>query len=94
MTETVTIGEALAKFLRSRGFEKRIKQEDIIRRWPEIVGNKIADKTKPKRITNNILVVKVDDAVWRNEMVYYREEIRKKINSIAGEELVKELKFE
>jgi len=44
-------------------------------------------------ITNQVLFVEVGPAALRSELSYAREKIRKKLNKIAGEEMLKELVF-
>ncbi|MBC8277860.1 MAG: DUF721 domain-containing protein [FCB group bacterium] len=91
--KSISIGDAIKEFLQSQGFTEKIEQADVIRMWPEIVGDKIASKTEAKRISKGMLMVKVSDSAWRNELVYMRENLRKKINSRIGKDLVKEIKF-
>jgi len=91
--KSISIGDAIKEFLQSQGFTEKIEQADVIRMWPEIVGAKIAAKTEAKRINNGMLTVKVSDSAWRNELVYMRVTLRKKINSRIGKDLVKEIKF-
>jgi len=91
--KSISIGDAIKEFLQSQGFTEKIEQADVIRMWPEIVGDKIASKTEAKRISKGILMVKVSDSAWRNELVYMRETLRKKINSRIGKDLVKDIRF-
>ena len=61
--------------------------------WPEAVGETIAAKTKAQKIKDGILTIKVEDSVWRNELVYLRMDFRKKINEKIGKEIIKDIKF-
>jgi len=89
----VSIGEALAGFFRSQGLEKRIREADIVRLWPEISGEIIAERTEAQKVRDGILYVKVLDAVWRNELTYLRFELMKKINKRMGKSLLQDIKF-
>lgn len=91
--KSISIGDAVKEFLQSQGFTEKIEQADVVRMWPEIAGDKIASMTEAKRISKGLLTVKVADSAWRNELVYMRETLRKKINSRIGKELVKDIKF-
>lgn len=90
---SISIGDAIKEFLESQGFTEKIEQADVLRMWPDIVGEKIAEKTQARRMKKGILVVSVSDSVWRNELVYMRETLRRKINSKVGKDLVKDIKF-
>ena len=89
----VTLGHAIFQFIRSQGFEKRLKQADVIRMWKEIVGETIAEKAKPERLSDGVLFVRVDDAAWRNELVYLSDDLKNKINGKVGLDIVKIIKL-
>ena len=91
--KSISIGDAVKEFLQSQGFTEKIEQADVIRMWPEIVGEQVASMTEAKRISKGLLTVKVADSAWRNELVYMRETLRRKINSRIGKDLVKDIKF-
>lgn len=87
------IGNILTQFLKDRGLEQPIKRHDALRLWPEVVGPTVAEITQPQRMSNHILFVQVNNMSWRNELIYYKEEIIKKLNEKIGDEVIKEIKF-
>lgn len=87
----VTLGQAIAEFARSRGLERRLREGDLFRLWPEIVGPRIARRAKLIRLRRGRLVIECSDAVWRTELQFLKPELLEKIQRIVGEGVVKEI---
>jgi predicted nucleic acid-binding Zn ribbon protein len=73
------IGGLIDSILSDKGYLNVCKEYDVIVKWKEIVGERIASVTECSRIENGKLYVKVSSSSWRNEIVYLKEEIIKKI---------------
>ncbi|MDP3024702.1 MAG: DUF721 domain-containing protein [candidate division Zixibacteria bacterium] len=87
------LGGVLQNLLKSLGLEKRMKEQDIIINWEKIVGNNIAENTKPFKIEGAKLFLKVKSSSWRNELFYLKKELIAKLNDSAKQELVKDIIF-
>lgn len=87
----VTLAQAITEFSRSRRIEKRLREADLFRRWPEIVGSRIARRAKPVRLRRGRLVIECSDAVWRTELQFLKPELLEKISHTIGEGVVKEI---
>lgn len=87
----VTLGQAIAEFAHSRGLERRLREGDLFRLWPEIVGPRIARRAKLVRLRRGRLVIECSDAVWRTELQFLKPELLEKIRRIVGEGVVKEI---
>ncbi len=86
-------GDSLAGTLKALGLTKRLREYEVLERWPSIVGEKIAAVTEPSRIEDGTLTVHVKRAAWRNELTFLKQDLRKKINEVMGEEIVTEIIF-
>jgi predicted nucleic acid-binding Zn ribbon protein len=63
------IAEALASYLKSSGYSKRLQQAGIIEEWATLVGPQIAAVTAPESVTQDgLLRVRVATAAWANEL--------------------------
>lgn len=87
------LGPALDSLLKHYGLDIRMKQYRVLEIWDKAVGSQIAKATKPEKIDRGILIVKVEKAVWRNELSFMKKEIIKKLNKLMQEEIVKEIIF-
>jgi predicted nucleic acid-binding Zn ribbon protein len=60
--------------------------------WPEIVGETLAAVTEPLKVENEILLIRVKEAVWRSELQFMKPELLEKIRGNTGIKL-RDLKF-
>ena len=90
---TIRIGDLLKKTLQSAGIAERVDRQTAVAFWEEIVGPKLAEKTKALRVEKDILKVKVASAPWRNEMVFFKEDILKKIAERIGKDKINDIVF-
>jgi predicted nucleic acid-binding Zn ribbon protein len=70
-----TIGSIIDAVLGERGYLTPCRELDVVRRWPEIVGKKIAGVTECGRVENGVLYVRVASASWRQEICYIKSHI-------------------
>jgi predicted nucleic acid-binding Zn ribbon protein len=90
---TFKIGDLLKKALQSVGIAERIDKQMAVAFWAEIVGEKLAEKSTAVRVEKDVLKVKVDSAPWRNELVFFKEDILKKIAARIGEGKINDIYF-
>jgi predicted nucleic acid-binding Zn ribbon protein len=88
-----SLGGVLQNLLRNLGLEKRIKEQELILNWDKIVGEKIAEKTKPFKIEGNKFFVRVESPSWRTELFYLKKDIIEKLNHSVKKEIVKDIIF-
>jgi predicted nucleic acid-binding Zn ribbon protein len=88
-----TIGSAIARLFESLGLGARLKQYEVLDKWGEIVGEKIASVTNAERIESGRLFVHVTRSTWRNELVFLKAGIIAKINTQMNAEVVKDIIF-
>ncbi|MFY9115014.1 MAG: DUF721 domain-containing protein [Dethiobacteria bacterium] len=87
------IGEIIKKILRKKGLWEAVRQHETLNRWPEIVGDQIAAKTRAVKIAKEVLWIKVSDSVWTHHLVMLKPKILKKINNMLGKKMVKDIYF-
>jgi len=85
--------EAIDAYLKKRGFEKKIKEKEVISIWREVVGEEVEKHAKPFIFKKGRLHVLTSSPIWIQELTMRKEEIIKKINEKLGEEVVKEIFF-
>lgn len=56
-----------------------------MRRWPEAVGEALADKTIPDRFDRGTLWVVASGSAWAQEIRLRKEDIVRRLNEIAAE---------
>ena len=61
--------------------------------WDGVVGEKIAKHARPSSIKRGILLVKVTDSVWVQELEFMAETIKDSLNSKLQREAIKKIRF-
>jgi predicted nucleic acid-binding Zn ribbon protein len=77
--------------LHELGIEKPVKRYAALVIWPKVVGERISSVTEPLSISNGTILVRVKSAVWRNELVYYKAEIIRKMNQELGTSVINDI---
>ncbi len=85
------VGKILAKMKKTTDLGKHLEHAEIWEHWPEIVGDTVALHVRPKGIKDLQLRIEADSAVWMHKVNYRKWQILKKINRIAGKELVSDI---
>lgn len=61
--------------------------------WPDVVGEDLATRCSPKRLTDGCLVVAAVDAQWATELSWMTDLIMERCNDALGEPAVSEVKI-
>lgn len=73
----------------AQGFTRfRLEKE-----WPKIVGESISKNTLPCALEKGVLFVWVSHPTWMQQLVYFKDVIKEKVNSHLGYPSVYEVKF-
>lgn len=68
-------------------------QVRLLRSWGTIVGPLLAGKTSPGKIRNGVLTILVPNHAWAQELQLAKPALLEKIQSAAGKEKVREIRF-
>ena len=73
------------------GLAERLREADIWRLWPEVVGPTVAARAMPLRIIKGTLTVAVSSGPWKQELGFLKGMMKDKLNERLGGEVVKEI---
>ena len=73
------------------GLAERLREAEIWRIWPDVVGATLACRAQPLRIINGTLTVAVSSAPWMQELRFMTGMMKEKLNSRLGSEVVSEI---
>lgn len=73
------------------GLAERLREAEIWRIWPDVVGAALAARACPVRIINGTLTVAVSSAPWMQELRFMTAMMKEKLNSSLGAEVVREI---
>jgi predicted nucleic acid-binding Zn ribbon protein len=88
-----SIDGPLKDLLRRLTGPRALKEYEAFQKWQEVVGKKISEISEPVRILSGVLYVKVNDHVWRNELMMMSGDLVDKYQVLMGEKVIKEIKF-
>ena len=77
--------------LSALGLSDRLKEAEIWRLWPEIVGQTIASRAMPLRIIKGTLTVAVSSGPWKQELTFLKTAMIEKLNARLGGVIVREI---
>lgn len=86
------LSNILERFLEKRDLKKKIYEKDVILNWKKYVGNILASHIIPVNIKKGTLIVLSDHPTWSENFLNLFPEVKEKINSIYGYELINEVK--
>lgn len=86
-----SIGDLIREFYKLHHRENSIEETKILESWNSVVGEYIGYHTLDLKIRNEMLYVKVDADSLRTELMYSRSLLVKKLNEVAGKELLKDI---
>jgi len=66
------IGGLVESLLSSSGYLAVCREHDVVRRWSELAGDRIANATECTSVERGVVSVRVRSAAWRNELIYLK----------------------
>ena len=87
------IDKVLVRTLKGLKIDRRIKEETVLLNWAKVVGDRIASYANPLRVRDSILFVSVENASWRNELVFLKGKIIKELNQSVKANVIKDIVF-
>jgi predicted nucleic acid-binding Zn ribbon protein len=90
-SNTQNIGDVIRAYLKESGLDKPLKERQLIQSWESLLGRSVARATTRIFIRDRKLFVYLSSSVIRNELFMLQDDILKKMNEAAGEELVREI---
>lgn len=88
-----SIGDILAKMTRQTSLGLNLEQAKIWEHWPELAGEHLAPHCNPHNIKDGQLRITVESTVWMHKISYIKWDLIRRINRMAGKELVSDIFF-
>jgi hypothetical protein len=92
-SEPTQISALLERWLSRKGLRAELLQYEILVRWPELVGDRLAAHTEPAIFKDGKLTVRVGSSAWLHELSFLRADVAQKINAGLGDERVTEIRL-
>jgi hypothetical protein len=80
----VALGDVVDELLGEDAFRRGMPVAQLLRAWPEIVGERLAEATSPESLEGGCLVIRAADGPWGSQATYLAEEIRRRADEALG----------
>jgi predicted nucleic acid-binding Zn ribbon protein len=88
-----SLRDILLRNLREQGLETPLLQKRLVEAWPQVVGPVIARYTLNTYIYNQTLFVRLSNPALRSDLSMMRTELVKKLNDVAGQQIIVDIRF-
>lgn len=85
------MGEALNEFVQENRLQKGLDKASVKEAWNSEMGAPIAKYTTAIKLEGNVLYVRLNSSVLREELGYGKEKIIKLLNQKLGKPLIEKL---
>jgi hypothetical protein len=92
--ERIAVGDALDTLIDAHGLVDELRAFDLLLRWDEIVGERVARRTRPDGFFKRTLWVKVANSSWLHELTTMKPALLAAVRAAVGDPpMVDDLKF-
>jgi predicted nucleic acid-binding Zn ribbon protein len=88
------VDDVLGGLLKKLGLEGEMARQEVVDRWPEVVGEGIARVTRVRAQAKGVLFVAVRSSAWLNELNLMRRDLLARLNAGAGEGRIERIVFQ
>lgn len=80
--------------LKRNGIDRQLARYNFVLHWKEIVGDEIAKRSRPECIRDDVLIVRVADSSWAQELSFQKKIILARLQRHLGEsDVVRDVQF-
>jgi Protein of unknown function (DUF721). len=92
-SNTQKLSDVLKNYVQENNLERKLTEIDLIKSWETVMGKTVARYTRNLYLKNETLFVDTSSPIVRNELLMMKEDIRLRLNEVAGYEIVKTIVF-
>jgi predicted nucleic acid-binding Zn ribbon protein len=87
-SHTRSLKDVVSDYLQQNNLDTRLKERNLVSSWESVVGKTINRTTKNIYVKDMKLYVHLSSSVARNELHMLKDELVKRLNENAGEEII------
>lgn len=91
--EDISLGDVLKNIIKNLGSKERLKEEEIIDAWAEVVGESASKHTRPASLKAGVLAVTIDSSAWLYELTTGKKRIVQKLSEKLKGKKIKDVRF-
>jgi predicted nucleic acid-binding Zn ribbon protein len=78
------LGGEVSRLIEDRGWELDLRMRGVFARWPELVGEQVADHCTPETFTDGKLVVRAGSTAWATQLRLLAPTLVRRLNEELG----------
>jgi predicted nucleic acid-binding Zn ribbon protein len=86
------VGEVLSSLMAERPLAQGLAVGRLAGRWVEVVGERLAEETRPVRLEAGTLTVSASSGGWGAQVQFLADGVRDRANRALGQEAVKRVR--
>lgn len=83
----------LPEVVRDHGWEKQLDLHSVFPRWRELLGDDVADHSKPLKVERGVLWIEVENSSWLQQIQYMKLELLELLNGALRLTAFKDIKM-
>lgn len=87
------VGDILQDTLKRRHIPIDCRDQEIVTGWEKTVGPAVSQQTRPEKIRNRTLYLKVSSSIWMQQLQFMKAELIEKVNAALGKDAVDNIFF-
>ncbi|WP_407691314.1 DciA family protein [Saccharopolyspora mangrovi] len=88
------LGRLAARIAKDHGWTEHLSGGQVFARWNSLVGEEIAEHTKPVQLKDGELTVQAQSTAWATQLRLLQRQILKRISDGVGRDVVKRIKVQ
>lgn len=87
------IGRVIDNWFENKNYTQKRSNFDAFHNWADLVGKDIARNSEPVRFHKDVLVVKVRNSVWTQELQFLKPKLLEKIRQSFPDTKIRDILF-
>ena len=88
-----SLGQTLHRLLRSWGVDGKVRENQALALWDQVVGPRIAENTEALGVEDGKLFIRVLSSSWKTELIFVKSEMIQRLNRAVGRKAIKDIVF-
>jgi predicted nucleic acid-binding Zn ribbon protein len=88
---TMSLKDAMEKMLKKNSMMAEFKRQAISANWSKIVGEIMAKRTEQVKVANHTLIITVNSAPMKHQMLINKSRIIALVNEFIGESIIHDI---
>lgn len=90
----LSLSDVIPQVLKTWKLDDRMKAEEMLTAWKDIVGDFVAQHTAPEGIKRNVLIIRLTQPAIHHTLMMRKTELLKKLQQQFGAKTIKDIRFQ